>query len=342
MKIGIVTIYEPTTNYGSFLQAYALARTIQKMGHSVLFVEIQPKWRSISHLITKLNPKRALFMRLRKAYHAYSDLSRIKCVPASKINDEHFDALIYGSDEIWNLNNRYFLNDTFWGLDIIDNTKKIAYAPSVGHSTLQQFKSDIVHSQAIKGFNHIFPRDENTKVVVDTISRIDSEIVCDPTILAPLSELSLPIKLSKEKYLLAYTYGIDNQTIELLTRFAQEERLKIVTPCFWHKWSNHSIACSALQLSTLMANAEYVFTTTFHGAMFALLNHTNCAILPLRPKVSDLVLRLGQNSRLLPDGCSYSTFKTIITSPFDNSTFDCIVNDVRDKSLKLLSDSLMN
>ena len=41
MKIGIMSM-QRIINYGSFLQAYSLKNTIEKMGHEVEFVDYTP------------------------------------------------------------------------------------------------------------------------------------------------------------------------------------------------------------------------------------------------------------------------------------------------------------
>ncbi len=39
MKVGIITVYEPTTNLGSFLQTYALQEVLKSYGNDVYIVQ---------------------------------------------------------------------------------------------------------------------------------------------------------------------------------------------------------------------------------------------------------------------------------------------------------------
>ena len=39
MNIGIITVYESIDNYGSYLQAYALKRYLEQLGHTVFLLK---------------------------------------------------------------------------------------------------------------------------------------------------------------------------------------------------------------------------------------------------------------------------------------------------------------
>ena len=40
MKVGIVTVYD-SNNFGSYLQAYALKKVIENLGHNVQFIKFR-------------------------------------------------------------------------------------------------------------------------------------------------------------------------------------------------------------------------------------------------------------------------------------------------------------
>ena len=115
---------------------------------------------------------------------------------------------------------------------------------------------------------------------------------------------------------------------------------KIVSPCFWHIWADKVIECSALQFSTLMQGAEYVFTTTFHGAVFTLLNHKRCCIYSQRAKVGELVESLGVEKHLLYDTATYEDFKSILSLDFPTEKFENQLIALRDYSQKALNSLL--
>lgn len=339
MKIGIVTIYESITNMGSFLQAYALKTVLEQQGHDVYFIQNVPTRKTISKRLFRLNPKRELFLRALKCWKFYKDTKLLKLIPKAELENYKLDLLIYGSDEIWNLENLYFTDPLFWGIGQ-NQIRKIAYAVSIGameEDTATHYPELI---EGLNGFERIFVRDERTHNFLEKRLTYNPQYVCDPTILLPLKYLTKSRKKPNEKYLLVYTYGLDSDIENLVVSFARKKGLKIVSPCFWHIWADKVIECSALELSTLMSGAEYVFTTTFHGAIFSLLNHKQCCILPVREKVTDVVKRLGEDKRLVDATCDEKRFEQVMDLPFDSEDFEKRVKKWRECSMQQLKGAL--
>ena len=336
MKVGIVTIYEPTSNLGSYLQAYALKTVLEEMGHEVWMVQNMSTTKNLSKLIFRLNPKREILLRFKKALHAWKDIKRLSLVDKRKMND--LDLLVYGSDEIWNIDTVYFSNSFFWGEGA--KIPHIAYAVSVGVAQEDHLGQNQIFIDNVKKFKKILVRDHRTEQILQNIVGEKFNSVCDPTMLVPLSRLSEYIKPIKEKYLLVYTYGIDQPMIDHIRSFAKQRGLTVVSACFWHIWADRVVECSALQVSTLMKNAEYVFTSTFHGAVFTMLNHKCCCILPVRPKVSEVVERMGVQERLIDKDCDYAVFENTMLKEFDSDAFESTLANYRADSLRQLKEAL--
>lgn len=335
MKIGIVTIYESITNLGSFLQAYAMKTVLEEMGHEVFFVQKQSTLQTIRKCVFKINPKREFFLRLQKARYFYRDIKKLHIIQPEEIEKNHIDVLLYGSDEIWNLENCYFADPLFWGSNQ-QNIKKIAYAISIGAMSDDTIAQNQEFCASIWEFYEILVRDKRTHEFVKKQIGKDAHFVCDPTILAPLQQYITDRSIPKEPYLLVYTYGVDKSMEERIVHFARKHGLKIVSPCFWHLWADQVIECSALEFSTLVAGAKYVFTSTFHGAIFSLLNHKQCCIFPYREKVADVVSRLGESQHLIKSECSNEEFEKIMCLPFDTQQFDNRITEIREESMDLL------
>lgn len=340
MKIGIVTIYESITNMGSFLQAYAMKGVLEEMGHQVYFIQNVPPSVPLKQCLCKINPKREIILRWLKAKYFISDMRYLTILPKNTVSEEKLDLLIYGSDEIWNLDNPYFQEDLFWGLGQ-DKVKKLAYAISIGAMSKETEERKKSYFSALPKFQQILVRDTVTKDFIERRAGYSPEYVCDPTILYPVEKINKQSKkVPKEKYLLVYTYGVDKWLEEKIVTFARKNKLLIVSPCFWHFWADKVIECSALELGTLMKNAAYVVTTTFHGAIFALLNHTKCCIYPGRKKVSDVVERLGEQHRLIDETCTTEHFEKLMDRSFDSVKFENRILELREESMKLLMEAL--
>lgn len=339
MKIGIITVYESTTNLGSYLQAYALKKTLEHLGHQVYMIQNMSTFKSVKDCALKLNPKRQILLRLKRTANFVSDVKELNLLHKNKIQEANLDCLIYGSDEIWNLDNPYFCNELFYG-GYAGNIPQIAYAVSAGAVNDATINNYPGFSANINRFKKILVRDERTYELVKSLTGKESEYVCDPTILLPLHHMQKPVKRPKDKYIAVYTYGVEQSVVDMIQAFAREKNLKVVSVCFWHPWADQVLECSPLQFSEVLAGAEYVFTTTFHGAIFTLLNHKKCCILPLRGKVKDVVERLNQDDHLIEVGSSKETFFEVMERPFDNERFDARVEEFRKSSLKKLGDVL--
>ena len=246
MKIGIITVYEPTTNLGSFLQTYALQEVLKSYGHEVYVIQSHSTRESIAKVVFRVNPKREFLLRLKRAKYAIQDIKRVELI--NRNNIKRLDGLVYGSDEIWNLDNLYFQDGLFWGEN--ETLPKIAYAVSVGAVDEKKYARIILFKNSINDFKRILVRDSKTHDIVQKITNISNDMVCDPTMLIPVDRMSESTEPLKYKYLLVYTYGIDAPLINQLKRFAAKHNLKIVSIFFWHIWADQVIECSALQFST--------------------------------------------------------------------------------------------
>lgn len=339
MRIGIVTVYESTTNLGSYLQAYALKKSLENMGHEVFMVQNVPTMKSAKECALKLNPKRQIFLRLKRTGHFISDVKKLNLLYKDDILNANLDCLIYGSDEIWNLDNPYFCNELFYG-GHVENITRIAYAVSAGAVSDTTIDNHPEFGANIQKYEKIMVRDERTHRLVKDLTGYECEYVCDPTILLPLEYMKKAVRRPRDKYIAVYTYGVDQPVIDIIQAFARKKNLKVVSVFFWHPWADQVVECSPLQFSEVLAGAEYVFTTTFHGAIFTLLNHKKCCILPLREKVKDVVERLHQDEHLIDSECTKEMFFEVMERPFDSEKFEIRVKEFRSTSLQKLEGAL--
>ena len=337
MKIGIVTVYDGVSNIGSYLQAYAMQLALEKLGHQVYFVEKTTVPKRIWQHIARLNPKRAFLLRLASGWNYLLASRKFHFITPGQAMQE-LDGLLFGSDEIWNMDNPFFKDPLFFGTGY--DIPKIAYAVSVGameQSTLDNYPEIVA---GIQDFKQVLVRDDRTQQMIGQYLDSDLHFACDPTLLVGKDDLQQPVKLPKEKYILVYSYGLDQEMIENIRRFAQERGLKIISAHFWHHFCDQTIPCTPLQFGSLMAGAEYVFTSTFHGAIFAMMNHTRCVIMPVRDKVRDIAVRMGQSDRLITPDADYTTFCRTITTDFPVEVFESILKDYREDSQIKLEEAL--
>ena len=189
MKIGIVTVYH-TENCGSFLQAYAMQKALQKRGEEVYFlkglVSTQKKyWYRLlqaTKYVLKFNFRMA--RELTETYPIYRHLHRKFSVTETL---DKMDLVIYGSDTIWNMEDGYF--GKHW--------KRF-----FGHSV-----RDIPTGEIVKA---LLPEREDIVQVVD------------PTMLLDWSDYEeISVKCPEKEFVLVYYFGkMPEQMIQKIRTFA--------------------------------------------------------------------------------------------------------------------------
>lgn len=335
MKVGVVTVYDAIDNLGSYLQSYALKLVLEDLNHEVFFVENKNQRYMIKKCIGGIRPIRSYHSRLLKSYKLFKGWKRFNII--KKDERKNLDLIIYGSDEIWNMDNLYFEDEFFFGSDV-KNIRKIAYATSIGEMDEAKLyeKKNIV--RGLFDFEKIFARDERTKQTISKLVGKNINLACDPTLLVDNNRLQKEIKIPSDNYILVYTYGVDKNIEDMVIKFARERNLKIVSPCFWHYWCDITVQCDPLQMSTLMKGAKYVFTTTFHGAIFAMLNNKKMCVLPIRYKVGYVVKQLGLTEKLVGKNVTYDEFINVITSEFPIKEFNKNLLSLRENSMSYIKD----
>lgn len=339
MKIGIVTVYDAVDNLGSYLQAYALKIALEDLNHEVYFIQNYKESYMLMKSISGLRPIRALHQRILKTIKLHNSWKRLEVIKKEEVEKKNLDLLIYGSDEIWNLDNPYFDNPFFFGTGV-NSVRKIAYAVSIGELKEKSLYDKKCVIEGIKSFDKILTRDDHTQKCIGNYVKKNLDIVCDPTFLVDNKRLTRKIKLPSKDYILVYTYGVDPEIIEIIIQFAHEKNLKIVSPCFWHPWTDITIQCDPLQMSYLMKHATYVFTTTFHGTIFTMLNHKKSVILPLRHKVRYVATQFGLEKSIIDKDVTYEEFKRKIEDDFPIQSFEKNLLTIRKESLNLLKTAI--
>lgn len=336
MKIGILTLYD-AFNYGGFLQAFAMQEFLKEQGHEVYMLKCaneslcyKLKYKYISKNFKKMIIKN-------KQRLAYS--KQMKLLNLVKYTGQHLDAVIVGSDEVWNIKSRGFIHlDEYFG-EGLNTDKLIAYAPSIGFCGTEEFlKAD--KTRRICNFDYVFARDENTKFVCEKILNKKVAEVCDPTLLC-YDTWENYIKENKySDYVLYYSYGDRGSLKEYAIRFARENGLKLLSVGFNYDWCDKSLFVPPTDYVSLIANARYVITSTFHGSVFLSMLKKAAVIRPSGAKVRDYLKRVNMEENIFEDSMGYEAFKAKLTAEHDYASTDAMIRKMRDESIALLSDAL--
>ena len=199
-EIGILTFLH-NDNFGSTLQAYALQRALREMGLDAEHLDYRPdRTEKIRNLLRSRNHPKLILEGLRKkqvkageegARQKNAAISgfygrRMQMSPPCR-NEKELQAaardcrtLICGSDQIWNpvwLNRAYFLQFSK------KNQQRLAYAASLGISTLpSRGKTDRIRAW-VSGFDAVSVREEEGARVLEQICGFRPDVMPDPVCL---------------------------------------------------------------------------------------------------------------------------------------------------------------
>lgn len=334
MRIGLLTVHDHM-NCGSYLQAFALQRALISMGHKVYFVNldsVEKKLRIFRHYILSRNPRKILFnlMRMKKYITAIKEFG--EQIAFNEI-EQKCDAIVIGSDELWNVNNPLLPPNIpifFGNLKGIENI--VAYAPSCGSAKYHDLMKYPFVEKGLKNFRCLSARDNNTLTIIEHILASKSTLVLDPTF---LYDWSVEPITHDHPYLLMYDYGFtfNSDQIQFIKKYANQNNLKIISANFYLPWCDESVATSPFEFLSLIRNANCVLTSTFHGTVFSIIFKKKFLTVKGSEKVHDLLEQL----HLL--NCLTETLNTVLFYDVDWIKVDGILSAKRNISLAYLKNS---
>lgn len=334
MRIAVVTIYS-AFNYGSFLQAYAMQETLKKLGHEAVLLDCskEPWQKKIRKFASRKKP---LFTINR--YVSYKkDWNKLNL---SRNTQEQFDVALIGSDEVWNIRGSFEQWPQYFG-NQLHAKRLVAYAPSVGFSKPEELLSSKRFTEGVMQFDAICPRDMVTRDVCSSLSTKVTERVVDPTILL-LEDWEHYLLSSKGtgKYVVYYSYLDDSPMKEYILRFAKERNLKVIIAGFDYTWGDENRMVSPLEFMTLLKNAEYIFTSTFHGSVLSTILQKKLVVRPSGQKVTDYLETIGLSERCFVDEMKYDAFEDLAMASIDYKAVREKQKKMKEKSIEILQKAL--
>ena len=295
MKVGILTFHN-AINYGAVLQAYALQQTVSTLGaeceivdYSCPAVEKQYRRKKMSECASwkiyvndilslhRLDKKKEAFRNFRHKNLMLSD--RIETV--SKDLSEKYDAVIVGSDQVFNPKNTD--GDSAYLLDFNGKAKKIAYAASIGNNAflnLWQEKYKVDYKTLLGAFHCISFREKEAADFMTQLLGQTYRTVLDPVLLAgnPLWK-RFDSPPPEEEYVFVYNLGNIPLLVDFVRNLHRKTGLKVCVvytdikgDILLRKYSNVS-SISPEDFLRMLFGAKYVVTDSFHGTAFSVLFH---------------------------------------------------------------------
>lgn len=330
-KCGIVTFHS-SHNYGSVLQAYALVKTIQKLGLDTEIIDFRHphttdmyEWRLWSpYKDWKWNLRefilRGIFKFGKKREKVFNNFIEYILPKSSSIKSKSdipdiYDILICGSDQIWNPN-ASGENDPIYYLDFGTTANKFSYAASSGSVKFGESNHDYILG-CLQMMKSIGVREEFMKDYILQEFQLQAEVNPDPTFLLNQTEWTQIEEIYPHiptKYLLVYTIQHPKETLSYAKSVAQKLNIPLVHICnergitsLLHKETRYSLMnVSPQQFLWLFHHANFIVTNTFHGNMFSIIfrkNFIHYAINPNDTRISTLheTIGLGHSRMIQPN-----------------------------------------
>lgn len=366
MKIGIIT-YQRAHNYGALLQLYSLKTYLLQYNLEVEVIDYWPKYHSdeyalfhrFSELLFKTKVKRIFFFlfdfyRILKRRNGYlgfikNNLGLSKSasfVTKEALNEKNFEIVIYGSDQIWRRHNLPLFkefDEVYFG-NSLQAKKKITYAASMGEINLDSADKTFIHS-LLKNFDTISVRELSLKNEIKNLVDKQITLVLDPVFLLNknrwIEQLQLPSK--KGKYVFLYQLLNSQDSLALTTKaanFYATEVIEIpgtsVNPLLWSKRYNQT--ASPIEFLSLILNAEFVVSTSFHGVAFSIIFEKQFYALGMgnnSGRVKDLLASLNLQDRYV-DNVEEANFTSLI----DYASVNEMLKPLKENSINFLKESI--
>ena len=180
-KVGILTLYYKTYNFGAQLQAYALQKYIEKQGYMCEIIRF--KW---SNEETIAGYENAKIDQAKFAEFSYGIKHTKRVYTAADIDEcvDDFDIFVVGSDQIWGIENDMpLINLPIMCLNFLPKNKVgITYAASFGGMRASSRNDEIIKNE-IKNFRYVSVRERSASRYIQEIHGIAPEVVLDPVFL---------------------------------------------------------------------------------------------------------------------------------------------------------------
>ncbi|EOS80737.1 hypothetical protein C817_01344 [Dorea sp. 5-2] len=270
-RVGILTLYYKTYNFGAQLQAYALQKAIQMKGYEC--EQIRFIW-SIEQ--TRFNYDTASVDQEAFEIFAQQIPHSRKIYTPENLDEanEEYDIFVCGSDQIWGIRESmpvYVLPQMLLSF-VQKNKKKIVYGASFGSADIAENRKEILKC-FFNQLDFISMREQSAVPVVESMTEKQVASVVDPVMLLSEKEWSDVAKngkmvCPKEPYVLLYNVSCNGELYRTAAEFTKRERIKLINLAY-----TEGIAIGPCEFISLIEHAEYVITDSFHGSVLSVIFH---------------------------------------------------------------------
>ena len=373
-SVAVVTLHN-APNYGSCLQTYATQIIFSQMGTDPRIVDYYradcipsneveralngqlvkkmpifrvPGMKALARIpVSKIVARRA--EPLNEFRHSKLNLTSRSYYSLEELEQDTPQADIYctGSDQVWNSTWNKGFEKAFYLSFAPENAKRIAYAASIGKSSLEEWEKKPMR-EALAKYSHISVREAGAAELLDSIGVHGAVPVVDPTLMLDKEDwgqLRDDGVLPNCPYILIYQLNRNREFDEYARRLSKKLGLPLYRIAYGvheRRHGEHTIVCpSVAGFVSLFMNAEYVITDSFHGTAFSVnLNRKFVSISPGRfpGRIMNLLNMTGETRHYLDDWRNLD----IVDQPIDythvQQVFEAKRAEARDFLTKAVND----
>lgn len=290
-KVGLITFHS-SHNYGAMLQAYALQQTVLSFDVDCKIIHYRTAKMVNDYAVLKKGKhpriviKNALkilrlkaFKRKHKRFETFMTeqlvlTKRYHSLAQLLSEPPQMDTYITGSDQVWN--GSAALKDAYFLPFAEKHAKKASYAASFGDS-MPQDKYTKRLGLYFKDFDKISVREDTAKQYIENTFGLNVEQMPDPVFLLRKNDWEEFVQKNKEKkpYIFCYCLSNEKHIQSVIDCVKEKTNLKTITISDEIKPNIQAdkvyYDAGPKEFLTLLCNAAFVVTDSFHGTAFSLL-----------------------------------------------------------------------
>jgi len=355
-KVGILST-QRHANWGSALQCYALEHKLNDLGFDAEIIDYFPEdvtvvgqlkrlrgksnklKNPIIHLaaicafsISYVNKKRVFDKFIKKNLR----LSKRTYLDASEISDKDPIEDIYccGGDQTLN---GFKVLDVFDRLS--DESIKVAYSSSFGKTEFTE--EEYRHSrESLSRFDALSCREDSGTEIMRKMGFDSAKWIIDPAFLLTAEEWMKLVsdKYKGKKYIVAYNLHHDKEIERYEKELSQKYNLPVINICVqWFEFYRYGkfLWCPSVEdFLSLIYNAEYVISDSFHATVFSVLFHKRfMTVVPdvVGTRIESISNLLGIDDRIIKWNQN-KDYLSLIEKEIDYTRIDKIIADERIKA----------
>lgn len=335
-RVGVITLHN-SPNYGSCLQAYATQKVFEEIGVEASIVDYYrhdaiPENETERALNGQLAKKLPVFkipgvkalaripvsrmvarrsVPLNEFRRTKLNLTSKKYYSAAELELDPPEADVYctGGDQVWNSIWNGGFERAFYLSFAPSDTKRIAYAASIGKSSLEDWEIPLMRD-ALSGYDAISVREVEAAELLDSIGVHGAVPVVDPTLMLGPDEWRNISDgwMSDEPYILLYQLNRNSEFDAYAQRVSKATGLPILRIAYgvYEKRSGETtVVCPSVgRFLSLFLGSEIVLTDSFHGTAFSVnLGKRFVSVSPGRfsGRIAGFLEKMGLSERYLND-----------------------------------------